>query len=158
MKIVYLSLGSNLGDRCANLDDAVKRLSAPDLRILKKSSVYKTEPREFLEQPWFLNQVVEAETSLFPRRLLARLKNIERTMGRTRTMPKGPRRIDLDILFFGTAILSTPDLEIPHPRLAERRFVLEPLAEIAPDLRHPRTRRTAREMLDQVMDQVVRRV
>jgi 2-amino-4-hydroxy-6-hydroxymethyldihydropteridine diphosphokinase len=110
-----------------------------------------------LDQPWFLNQVIETETTLFPRQLLARLLMIEREMGRMRVTPKGPRTIDLDILLFGNAVVHAAGLEIPHPRLSERRFVLEPLAELIPDLRPPRGRRTVREMLAVVMDQPVRR-
>jgi 2-amino-4-hydroxy-6-hydroxymethyldihydropteridine diphosphokinase len=111
-----------------------------------------------LDQPWFLNQVIEAETTLFPRQLLARLLRIEREMGRVRTAPGGPRTIDLDILLFGNAVVHAAGLEIPHPRMAERRFVLEPLAELAPDLRPPRGRRTVREMLAEVKNQTVRRL
>lgn len=158
MKSVYLSLGSNLGDRRDHLRDAMERLSSPDLQVLRASSIYETAPRDVPDQPWFLNQVVEAETGLFPRQLLARLLKIERDMGRKRTVAKGPRLIDLDILYFGGAVVATPDLEIPHPRIAQRRFVLEPLAELAPELHHPLTRRTTREMLAKVMDQAARRI
>jgi len=139
------------------LRDAIERLGSPELRVLRESSIYETEPRDMPDQPWFLNQVVEAETTLFPRQLLSRLLTIEREMGRKRTISKGPRSIDLDILLFGNAVVATPDLEIPHPRMAERRFVLEPLAELAADLRHPGTRATVREMLGRVMDQGVRK-
>ena len=158
MKRIYLSLGSNIGDREAHLREALERLAASDVRVLHTSRIYQTEPVGYRDQSWFLNQVVELETSLFPRQLLARLLRIERGMGRRRTVPKGPRLIDLDILLFGDAVVSTPELEIPHPRIAERRFVLEPVAELAPDLRHPRTRATIREMLAKVMDQDVKRV
>ncbi len=127
------------------------------MNVLRESSIYETEPRDLAEQPWFLNQVVEVETDFFPRQLQERLQKIERELGRKRTVPKGPRLIDLDILLFGSAVVSTPDLEIPHPRMAERRFVLEPLAELAPDLRHPLTKRAVREMLAQVTNQLVRR-
>lgn len=158
MKIVYLGLGSNLGDRRHNLASALQNLAAPDLRILRESSIYETEPRDYLDQPWFLNQVVEVETSLFPRQLQRRIQKIERGMGRRPVIPKGPRKIDIDILLFGEAIVSTPELQVPHPRMAERRFVLAPLAELAPELRHPRTRRTVSEMLADVATQRVRRV
>ena len=157
MKTVYLSLGSNLGDREGHLRRARERLSASGLRLLRESSLYETEPRDFPDQPWFLNQVIEADTSLFPRQLLSALQRIERELGRRRGVSKGPRTIDLDILLFGEAVVTAPELEIPHPRLAERRFVLEPLAELAPDLRHPLTRRTVREMLAQVAGQAVNR-
>ena len=156
MKITYLSLGSNLGDRRANLEDAVQRLGSPDLRVLRVSCIYETEPRDVPDQPWFLNQVVEAETELFPRQLLAHTQKTERAMRRKPSFPKGPRLIDIDILLLGETILSTPELEVPHPRIAERRFVLEPLAELVPDLRHPRTRLTIRGMLAKVKDQTIR--
>ena len=156
MKITYLGLGSNLGDRRRHLEDAIGRLGSPDVRVLRASSIYETEPRDVADQPWFLNQVIEAETSLFPRQLYARAKKIERELGRKPSFPKGPRSIDIDILLFGGAIVSTPALEIPHPRMAERRFVLEPLAELVPELKHPLTRRTVREMLAQVRDQAIR--
>ncbi len=157
MKLVYIALGSNLGDRKENLRLAREQIAAPDLRILRVSSIYETEPRDVKDQPWFLNQVIECETDLFPRQLLARLQKIERAMGRKRTVAKGPREIDLDILLFGDAVVKAPELEVPHPRLAERRFVLEPLAELAPDKKHPGTRRTIREMLAKVTGQVVKK-
>jgi 2-amino-4-hydroxy-6-hydroxymethyldihydropteridine diphosphokinase len=147
-----------LGDRAENLRLARERIEAPDLRVLRASSVYETAPRDVEDQPWFLNQVMECETDLFPRQLLARLKKIERAMGRKGTMAKGPREIDLDILLFGDAVVKTPELEIPHPRLTERRFVLEPLAELAPEKRHPGTRRTMKELLGAVASQVVRKI
>lgn len=157
MTTVYISLGSNLGDREANLHQARERFNTSELHLLRKSSIYETEPRDVPEQPWFLNQVVEVETSLLPRELLAKLQGIETEMGRRRTTPKGPRIIDLDILVAGDAVITAPDLEIPHPRLAERRFVLEPLAELSPELRHARTGQTVREMLMRVTGQAVTR-
>lgn len=158
MKTAYLALGSNLGDREANLREAVKRLDAGDLRITRRSSLYETAPRELLDQPAFLNAVIEIETDLFPLQLLARTQSVERDMGRRRVTPKGPRNIDIDILFYGRAVIATAELEVPHPRLGERRFVLEPLAEIAPDLRHPVTGKTAGEMLATLEPQGVRRL
>ncbi len=158
MKTVFLALGSNIGDREANLRDAVKRLEASEIRIVRRSSLYETAPRELLDQPWFLNAVVEAETSLFPLQLLARIRQVERDMGRRRLTPKGPRNIDIDILFYGRSAIDAPELEVPHPRLAQRRFVLEPLAEIAPDFRHPLTGKTANEMLAVLEPQGVRRL
>ncbi len=152
MTKIYLALGSNLGDREKNLAAARDRL-----RPLRASSIYETEPRDLINQPWFLNQVIEAETDLDPAELLAHIKQIEHDLGRQPTMPKGPRVIDIDILFFGGAIVHSTDLEIPHPRIAERRFVLDPLAEIAPNLRHPVTHETIAEMLSSVLDQPVRR-
>jgi 2-amino-4-hydroxy-6-hydroxymethyldihydropteridine diphosphokinase len=157
MKIVYLALGSNLGDRSGNLSRAIERLGADDVRVLRVSSVWETEPRDLPDQPWFLNQVIEAETSLFPRQLLQRIHRIERELGRVRSIPKGPRVIDIDILLFGRAVVSARELEIPHPRMTERRFVLEPLAELVPDLRHPVSKRTVREMLGRVTGQAAQK-
>jgi len=142
LKSAYLSLGSNIGDREANLRAAVERL-AP----VRQSPVYETEPVDYLAQRWFLNMVVEIETDLFPRQLLTRTQKIERELGRIRGIPKGPRTIDIDILFYAAAVIDTPELQIPHPRIAARRFVLAPLADLAPELRHPVTRLTVKEML-----------
>ncbi len=158
MKVVYLSLGSNVGDREANLKGALERLAAAGMRVVRASPVYETEPVDYTAQPWFLNQVVEIETGLFPLQLLARMSRIEREMGRVRTVPKGPRTIDIDILLYGRTLMSSATLEIPHPRMGERRFVLAPLADLAPDLRHPATHQTVREMLDAAPAQAVRRV
>jgi 2-amino-4-hydroxy-6-hydroxymethyldihydropteridine diphosphokinase len=157
MKKVYLALGSNLGDRAAILRDAITQMESEELHVLRTSGVYETEPREIVDQPWFLNQVAEVETSLFPRQLLMRLKRLEIALGRRPSLPKGPRAIDIDILLYGDAVVSAPDLAIPHPGIAERRFVLEPLAELAPDLRHPKSGKTVREMLGAVASQRVRR-
>ena len=158
MKTIYIALGSNLGDRAGNLSAAREKIQSPHLKITRASSIYETEPRGLLDQPWFLNQVVEAETTLFPRQLLARLLKIEHDMGRQRVIANGPRVIDLDILLFGSVMIHAAGLEIPHPRMAERRFVLEPLSELAPALRHPRSGQTIREMLAKTMDQPVRRL
>jgi 2-amino-4-hydroxy-6-hydroxymethyldihydropteridine diphosphokinase len=157
LKTIYLSLGSNSGDRLENLARARERLTSADIRILRVSEVYETAPRDVPAQPWFLNQVIEAESALLPRQLLSRLQKIERDMGRKRTVAKGPRIIDIDIVLFGESVISMPDLEIPHPRMMERRFVLEPLAELAPELRHPILNRSVREMLAKVADQQARR-
>ena len=157
MKRVYLSLGSNLGDRRAHLREAVERLTTQGVGVLRESSIYESEPRDVREQPWFLNQILEAETDLLPRQLLARTQKIEREMGRKRVVDKGPRVIDIDIVLFGNAAVRAPELEIPHPRMRERRFVLEPLAELAPDLRHPVSGRTMRALLEAVLDQIVRK-
>jgi len=143
---VYLSLGSNLGDRGQNLREAIRSLAA--LGIVKKvSSFYETEPVEFIEQPWFLNCAVEIETERSPRDLLQNLLAIEQAMGRERIQPKGPRLIDLDILLFGNLGISEEGLTIPHPAMQERRFVLEPLAEIAPAARHPLLDKAVLELL-----------
>ena len=158
MKVVYIALGSNVGDRAEYLREAREQIATPELRVLRASSIYETAPRDVEDQPWFLNQVIECETDLFPRQLLSRLQQIERAMGRRRRTAKGPREIDLDILLFGNSVIKAPELEVPHPRLAERRFVLEPLAELAPEKTHPGTRRTMREMLAAVANQVVKKV
>ncbi len=157
-KTVYLSLGSNLGDREASLRRALERLEAPDLRIRRVSAIYETEPQDVRDQPWFLNLVAEADTDLFPKQLLARVQKIELELGRKRGRPKGPRTIDIDILFYGESTVATGELTIPHPRLTQRRFVLEPLAELAPELRHPVGRRTVRELLAAAPAQAVRRM
>jgi 2-amino-4-hydroxy-6-hydroxymethyldihydropteridine diphosphokinase len=149
VKTIYLSLGSNIGDRAANLHAAIERLAAPRLSILRVSPIYETEPVDYTDQRWFLNLVVEAETTLFPMQLLARTGKIERDLGRVRTVPKGPRTIDIDILLYGNAVVHSAMLEIPHPRMAQRRFVLAPLADLAPDLRHPVTHLAVRQMLAQ---------
>ena len=156
MKRIYLSLGSNIGDREGNLRTAVGRLAANDVHPLHLSRVYETEPVDYKDQAWFLNQVVEAETALFPMQLLTRIGRLERELGRVRTRRNGPRTIDIDILFYGAAKVATARLEIPHPRMAERRFVLAPLAELAPDMRHPVTHRSVRQMLESAPPAVVR--
>lgn len=156
MKHAFLSLGSNLGDREANLKGAVNRLEAAGVHVLRRSSIYETEPRDLPDQPWFLNLVIEVETELFPRMLLARTQAIELGMGRKRTVAKGPRSIDIDILLFENFVIDTRELQVPHPRMSERRFVLEPLAELAPELAHPAIGKTVREMLAETQDQVVR--
>jgi 2-amino-4-hydroxy-6-hydroxymethyldihydropteridine diphosphokinase len=158
LKTVYVGLGSNVGDREANLREALVRLEAEGVRVVRRSSVYETEPQELRDQPWFLNAVVEVETDLFPLQLFAHIQNVEREMGRRRVTPKGPRHIDIDILFYGRSLIETADLQVPHPRIAQRRFVLEPLSEIAPDFRHPLTGKTAIEMLATLEPQGIRRL
>jgi 2-amino-4-hydroxy-6-hydroxymethyldihydropteridine diphosphokinase len=148
LKRIYLSLGSNLGDREGNLRAAIEKLEAAEIRVLGRSRVYETEPVDFTEQGWFLNQVVSGDTALFPMQLLVRLGRVERELGRVRGVPKGPRTIDIDILFYAAVVIETERLQVPHPRIAERRFVLQPLADLAPDLRHPVTKRTVRQMLE----------
>ena len=136
MTVVFLGLGTNLGSRAENLAAAREQLAAKT-RVLRASSVYETEPWGYREQPAFLNQVLQLETDLSPQRLLRFVKRVERALGRTKTFRYGPRLIDIDILFYDQSVINTRQLQIPHPRLAERTFVLVPLAEIAPDWAHP---------------------
>ena len=146
-KTAYLSLGSNLGDRRANLRNAIGKLLNLG-NLLAVSSFYETEPVECIEQPWFLNCAVALQTELEAEGFLKEIMAIEREMGRQRTQLKGPRTIDIDILLFGKAVLRTPCLTIPHPAMQQRRFVLEPLTEIAPDIRHPVSKKNMRELLN----------
>ena len=146
-KIVYLSLGSNLDDRGANLRTAIAQLSGLG-HTVAVSSFYETEPVEMTAQPWFLNCAVKLDTEKMPRQLIAGILAIEQGMGRQRKQKKGPRVIDIDILLFGCSIIEIPPLTVPHAKMHERRFVLEPLAEIAPEARHPVFRRTVRELRD----------
>ena len=134
--VVYLSLGSNMGNRAANLKAAVGQLT-PQLRVLSVSKIYETPPWGFTDQPHFLNQVVKAETYETPEALLSHLKRLELALGREPNFKNGPRKIDIDILLYDDLVLSLPGLQIPHPRLAERAFVLVPLADLASDLRYP---------------------
>ena len=157
-KDVYLSLGSNLGDRASNLNAAITALGELDC-ILSTSSVYETEPVEFTAQPWFLNCAVGLSTQKMPKQLLSAILELEKEMGRRRIQKNGPRVIDIDILLFGNSIIDTKNLVVPHPAMHQRRFVLEPLAEIAPEIRHPVFKRTVRELRDALPPgQYVRRV
>jgi 2-amino-4-hydroxy-6-hydroxymethyldihydropteridine diphosphokinase len=152
MTIVYLSLGSNVGDRPQNLRIALAALEDAGVTVRRTSKIYETEPVDYLEQDWFLNCVVEGETALMARELLQGLRQIEKKMGSAKAFAKGPRVIDLDVLYFDDTVMDSEGLQIPHPRMADRRFVLVPLAEIAPGLRHPVTRRTTAEMLQATSD------
>ncbi|HEX7975145.1 MAG TPA: 2-amino-4-hydroxy-6-hydroxymethyldihydropteridine diphosphokinase [Anaerolineales bacterium] len=147
--LVYLALGTNLGDRLANLKAAIAGLP-PAVRVIASSPVYETPPWGYLDQPAFLNQVARAETELPPEQLLVYLKGLEVQLGRQPSVRNGPRLIDLDILFYDHLILSSPTLTIPHPRIAERAFVLVPLTDLASDLRHPVMGKTIRELAAQV--------
>jgi 2-amino-4-hydroxy-6-hydroxymethyldihydropteridine diphosphokinase len=157
MKRAYLSLGSNIGDRAGHLRAALRHLESYKLRIVRLSPVLETEPVDLPGQPDFLNLVAEIDTEYFPMQLLGLISRIELAMGRERRVPKGPRVIDIDILLYGKFVVRSPKLEIPHPRMAGRRFVMEPLAELAPELRHPVTKKTMREILGAIKDQRVRR-
>ena len=146
LNLVYLSLGSNVGNREKNLREAIHRLEGLG-RVTEVSSFYETEPVEFTEQPWFINCAVALETERLASELMHEFLTIEREMGRQRLQKKGPRIIDIDILLFGDQIVNTPDLIVPHPAMTERRFVLEPLVEIAGEVRHPVLKKMIGELL-----------
>ena len=145
-----------MGDRAAMIQSALQALPAAGVEVVRTSSLYETEPQLRRDQRWFLNMVAECRTGLFPVQLMGRLKKIEHQLGRRRTIANGPRVIDIDIVLFGNAIVHTTELEIPHPRFRERRFVLAPLKELAPELRDPVTRRTIADLLKGVADQGLR--
>ena len=157
-KQVYLSLGSNRGDRVANFQRAIEELNKAGVKVERVSSYYKTEPVDFGPQAWFLNCAVEASTALMPMQLLGVVKSVERALGRRPGVSKGPRPIDIDILLYENVVVRTAALTIPHARMNERRFVLVPLRELAPAAHHPVSRRTVAEMLQDSPDlsQVVR--
>ncbi len=148
-QIVYLALGTNLGDRLAKLRAAIKALS-PEINVIAKSKVYETPPWGYENQPAFLNMAVKCETNLEPESLLKRLKQLEVQLGREQSFRWGPRLIDIDILFYDNLILKSESLTIPHPRLHERAFVLVPLTDIASDFIHPVFKKTIKELLASV--------
>jgi 2-amino-4-hydroxy-6-hydroxymethyldihydropteridine diphosphokinase len=147
LKRVFLSLGSNIGDRVANTRRAIEELARVGVKVLRTSSFYKTEPVDFGPQAWFLNCVVEAETARMPMQLLKAIKSAERAVGRRPGVSKGPRPIDIDILLYENVVVRSAELTIPHERMGSRRFVLVPLRELVPGLRDPLTGRTIIEML-----------
>jgi 2-amino-4-hydroxy-6-hydroxymethyldihydropteridine diphosphokinase len=154
----FIGIGSNLGDRLASCREAVRRLgSTPGIRIKKVSSLYETDPVDYLEQDRFYNAVVAVETSLSPDALLKECQEIERQLGKTILIPKGPRTIDLDFLFYHDQILNAPGLQIPHPAISNRAFVLVPLTEIAPDFIHPALHTSVAETLRRLNVETYRR-
>jgi 2-amino-4-hydroxy-6-hydroxymethyldihydropteridine diphosphokinase len=144
--IIYLALGSNMGDRLENLKEAIAALP-PQMVVKAKSHVYETPPWGYEDQPMFLNQVLKVQTYLGPEPLLKHIKRLETALGRKPSFQNGPRLIDIDILFYDDLVLNTPALTLPHPHLHERGFVLLPLMDIAPDLIHPVTKKSVREMV-----------
>jgi len=149
---IYIGLGSNLGDRLANIRKAIELMKEEGIEIIKESSIYQTEPVGYKQQSWFLNSVVKGTTELSPRGIWKRLEKIEKLMGREKEIKWGPRIIDLDILFYGNKVLNGKELQIPHSELHKRRFVLVPLKEIAPKLVHPILNKTISELLRHLRD------
>jgi 2-amino-4-hydroxy-6-hydroxymethyldihydropteridine diphosphokinase len=152
MATTYLSLGSNKGDRAHYIARAIEALGANGIKVKRQSCLYETEPVETTSKAWFLNCVIEAETELLPPQLMHTLRDIERSLGRRRRVLRGPRFIDMDILLYDDGVVSTGQLVIPHPRMAQRRFVLVPFAEIAPEARHPVLKKSIAELLEETSD------
>lgn len=148
----FLALGSNLGDRETHLREGLAELGRRGVRVIRCASVYSTEPKGYLSQPWFLNTVAEIETALGPEDLMRACLSVEQSHARQRSTPNGPRTLDIDIILFGDRVVRTDQLTIPHPRYAERRFVLEPLVEIAPDVADPVSHRSFKALLDRLSD------
>lgn len=154
-EIVFLSLGSNVGDRQENLRAAIAALPAAGVDVKRVSSIYETEPVDLLEQPWFLNCVVRGEATVPAVELLRALREIERRMGSKKLIARGPRLIDIDILLYGQQTINAPELQVPHPRMHLRRFVLVPLVELAPEVKHPQWSATAAQLLAATEDKSV---
>jgi len=149
MSKAVVALGSNLGDRKANLESAIEKIAETE-KVLQKSKIYETEPVGFKEQGWFLNQVIEIETEKTPRQLLGQLLVIENQLNRVRDVKNGPRTIDLDILYFGDLVIEEDSLKVPHSRMEGRKFVLIPLNDILPEKIHPKTGKTSSQMLKEL--------
>lgn len=158
-KRIFLSLGSNLGERRQNLEQALQLLKQNGIEIARQSSIYETEPQDIAAQPWFLNLAAECRTKFFPLQLLSVLLRIERELGRERRSiksTKGPRLIDIDLILYGRSSIDCPTLTVPHPRMLQRRFVLAPLVEIDPQLRHPTTGKLLKDYLNEIHGQTAR--
>ena len=150
MNIVYIAFGSNIGDRGAAIEEALNLIEQNEMKIVKRSKIYETEPYGYVDQPSFLNGAVEVETNLSCRDVLERLLSIENQIGRVREFKWGPRIIDLDIIFYNNEIYDEEDLKVPHPDMQSRDFVLRPLNELCPDYVHPILGKTIRELLGEL--------
>lgn len=150
MNIVYIAFGSNIGDRGSAIEEALNLIEQNEMKIVKKSKIYETEPYGYVDQPSFLNGAVEVETNLSCRDVLEKLLSIENQIGRVREFKWGPRIIDLDIIFYNNEIYEEEDLKVPHPDMQNRDFVLRPLNELCPDYVHPVLDKTIRELLGEL--------